>query len=176
MTLLFSYPFPVGGCSWRGWKAGHVRKHGSRVHLLPRWRSHGNLPAASPLFLTTLMPFFVSTWAGGHCCQATREQVYLIHSHPPPHHLSENTALGSGCCFPEGTVLASVLSADVEFVASENPPRVSAMCSGPKRDDRMLQRLLKKGEALHCTFWQTQLQCHRVLLSEQRCRVGSGRA
>lgn len=115
-------------------------------------------------------------WAGGHCCQATREQVYLIHSHPPPHHLSENTALGSGCCFPEGTVLASVLSADVEFVASENPPRVSAMCSGPKRDDRRLQRLLKKGEALHCTFWQTQLQCHRVLLSEQRCRVGSGRA
>lgn len=53
-----------------------------------------------------------------------------------PWHLSENTAIGSWCGFPEGTVIASVLSADARCNAWEMRARLSAACWGLSREDR----------------------------------------
>lgn len=58
-----------------------------------------------------------------------------------PCHLSENPAVSSRSCFPEGTVIVSVLS--VKCIASEN--RSPSLCHelGRERRQRSLQRLLK---------------------------------
>lgn len=99
--------------------------------------------------VTNAVLCFHGHWAGGPCCQATKEQVYPIHSHPPPHHhLSENTALSSWCCFPEGTVIASVLSADVKCIASENP-RASLPCAQDRNE--------KSGGCRDCCKWRSAL-------------------
>ena len=77
--------------------------------------------------------------AGCSRCQPIKGQVYLVHSY----HLSENTAVNSRSCFPEGTVIVSVVS--VKCIASENQNRSPSLCHelGRERRQRSLQRLLK---------------------------------
>lgn len=86
-----------------------------------------------------------------------------------PRHLSENTAIGSWCAFPEGTVIASVLSGNARCNAWETRARLSAACWGLSREDRGGCRGF--GE-LRSALWQPStppgryLQCPRVLRPE----------
>lgn len=85
---------------------------------------------------------FHDNWSAGCSrCQAIKGQVYLVHSYPPPLSSVRKYSSQFSSCFPEGTVIVSVLS--VKCIASEN--RSPSLCHelGRERRQRSLQKFLK---------------------------------